>query len=147
MVTRYAVDPSVWISIAIIFSVFTVAHFTILVSEIKSRSKPSSTFTSKWFRIFSIGCIVFQFLYSLFGALGYTPVFCMFGHFISPISGVLAAISMGLYQLHRLYYCFANSQIHSNKGYPTWVFIVMHLTAIQGCINWVLLSLFGNMND
>ena len=37
---------------------------------------------------------------------------------------------MGFYQLSRLYYCFANAQIHSSKGYPTWIFIIMHSIAI-----------------
>ena len=30
-----------------------------------------------------------------------------------------------LYQLRRLYYCFANKQIHSDHGYPTWMFIIL----------------------
>ena len=40
-------------------------------------------------------------------------------------------LSMGFYQLSRLHYCFANSQIHSDKGYAKWVFIIMYTIGIS----------------
>ena len=38
---------------------------------------------------------------------------------------------MGFYQLSRLYYCFSNQQIHSNKGYPKCLFIIMYAMGIM----------------
>ena len=37
---------------------------------------------------------------------------------------------MGLFQLSRLYYCFANDKIHTKKGYPKWLFYVMVIWGI-----------------
>ena len=48
-------------------------------------------------------------------------------------------LMMGCYQLSRVYYCFANEQIHSNKGYPRWLFITMYITGVLLCTN-VLIS-------
>ena len=48
---------------------------------------------------------------------------------------------MGFYQLSRLYYSFANSQIHSNKGYPKCIFIIMIIFGVLIMINLVILSI------
>ena len=42
----------------------------------------------------------------------------------------LQTLFLGYYQLSRLYYCFANSQIHSNKGYSDAVFMIMYSTGL-----------------
>ena len=55
------------------------------------------------------------------------------------ISLISMFISMGFYQLGRLHYCFANSQIHSDKGYPKWLFIVMYIIGIFIAISFVVL--------
>ena len=45
---------------------------------------------------------------------------------------------MGFYQISRLYYSFANEQIHSNKGYPKWLFNLMIAIGIFLSINYPL---------
>lgn len=32
--------------------------------------------------------------------------------------------AMQCYQLSRIHYCFSRQQIHSNKGYPKWLFLL-----------------------
>ena len=46
-------------------------------------------------------------------------------------------LSMGFYQLSRLHYCFSNSQIHSDKGYPKWLFNIMYTIGIILAINYI----------
>ena len=47
-------------------------------------------------------------------------------HGIHNIFVGLQGLAMGLYQISRLFYCFSSSKVHSNKGYPNWVFILMY---------------------
>ena len=49
---------------------------------------------------------------------------------------------MTFYQLSRLHYCFANSKIHSNKGYPKWLFIIMFTIGVILLINWPIAVVF-----
>ena len=51
--------------------------------------------------------------------------FCHFSKFVKYLFFVLQLLFMGLYQLSRLHYTFANDQIHSSKGYPKWLFIMV----------------------
>ena len=48
------------------------------------------------------------------------------------------SLSMGFYQLSRLYYCFANNQIHSDKGYPKWLFNIMYIIGVIICLNYAV---------
>ena len=54
---------------------------------------------------------------------------------------------MGLYQLSRLYYCFSNNQIHSDKGYPLWFFIIMYTIGIVIAALWIFYHLFFDHAD
>ena len=71
-------------------------------------------------------------------SLKYVPGFCIFCNYFARVSSVSLYASMGLYQLYRLYYCFANEQVHSKKGYSKPIFIFMGasgvITAIYICI-------------
>ena len=75
-----------------------------------------------------------------FGVLFFVPGICIFAASLSLMFATLQILSMGFYQLSRLYYCFANKQIHSKKGYPNYFFIIMFVMGGIGCIN-VLLAL------
>ena len=43
-------------------------------------------------------------------------------------------LSLSLYQLSQLHYCFSNQQLHAKNGYPLWVFVVM---ISIGIILWI----------
>ena len=82
-----------------------------------------------------MSCVVSGFLCPLFLILEYIPGLCTFSTYTGWLCMNIQFLSMGLYQLARLYYCFANDQIHSNKGYPKWVFIVMVIIGVIVIIN------------
>ena len=54
---------------------------------------------------------------------------------------------MGFYQLYRLYYCFANEQIHSKKGYPKCLFIIMGIYGVSFGIYVYIILLFAGIDD
>ena len=110
----------------LIFFSATIITFIILKTELKTRKNSSITFTTKWLKSFSILCIISSFLSPLLFLVAYIPGLCFFLACPALISILIAILSMGFYQLSRLYYCFANSQIHSNKGYPKCLFIFMY---------------------
>ena len=46
---------------------------------------------------------------------------------------------MGFNQISRLYYCFSQSQVHSTKGYPNWLFF---LVIFVGCYLVITVAVF-----
>ena len=54
---------------------------------------------------------------------------------------------MGFYQLARLYYCFANNQIHSDKGYPKKMYVIMYIFGIILAINAVVCFVMTTNSD
>ena len=91
-----------------------------------------------------MSCIVSGFLQQLFSSLIYMPILCMFVGFMALICYTIQLVFMGYYQLCRLYYCFANSQIHSNKGYPKWLFIIMYAYGTVGCVLYIIFYFLDN---
>ena len=135
--------PTQWIVVGVIFIAFSTLSFIVLRSEIQKRKKATTKFTTKWFKWFSITCITSGFLMQLFYTLIYIPWFCTIAAYLGVVSSYVQGISMTYYQLFRLYYCFANEQIHSDKGYPKSLFIAMYtIGAIIG-IMFVMSSSFG----
>ena len=132
-------SASKWIPILVLNFIGTTIGFLILRSEIRKRKQFEIEFTTIWFRLFSITCIASYFLTQIFSILAYIPGFCTFSDYLSSICGIMMYTSMAFYQLYRLYYCFANEQVHSNKGYPKYVFIVMGtlgvIVSIYTCIS------------
>ena len=139
------VAPTHWIPLIILNVIYMIIAFRILFSEIRTRKQPSVTFTTGQFKIWSIMCITSSFT-QLFCAL-LTPfnVLCTFAEFLNWTSLVTTGLSMGFYQLWRLHYCFANSQIHSDKGYPKWLFHCMYIIGILVAIgNIVAMDMVQN---
>ena len=130
---------SEWIPSLAIKLISMIIAFVMLRREIRKRKLLKITFTTIWFKLFSITCIASCFATEMFESLSYVPGFCIFTGYMVSISSVLLYLSMGLYQLYRLYYCFANEKVHSNKGYPKWVFIIMGSWAVI-CSNYVWIS-------
>ena len=131
--------PSRWIIECVCDLISTIINFCILHSELKQRRKTGVTFTTRWFKLLSISCIISGFLQQLFSLLVYMPILCIFVGFISLTCWGTQLVFMGYYQLFRLYYCFANSQIHSNKGYPKQLFIIMYAC---GTVEFILYTIF-----
>ena len=114
-----------WI-ICSIMGLFTFLTNTVLLKkEIDKRKSGKALFTTKTLKIYSIICILFGAIQDL-----------IWPFFILMVSVTLVSryLSLGFlsiyidyfYQLSRLHYCFANEQIYSKKGYPNWLFMIMH---------------------
>ena len=69
----------------------------------------------------------------------YSRIFYLFYRYPRPLVTVQFA-AVECYQLSRVYYCFSQKKVHSDKGYPKWVFYV----AFTGTAIWFLASLFFN---
>ena len=124
------VISSYWIPELVIDLIATWIGFMILKSEIQKRKTLQIKFTTIWFKLLSITCISCYVISSVFDILIVVPGFCTFSTYLALVSSTISVSSMSFYQLHRLYYCFANGQIHSNKGYPLWVFITMAVCGV-----------------
>ena len=110
-----------WIISDIISFITAIISLWILVSEITRRRNSRITFATKWLRVFSSSCLALCFASQVCYISQYFPGFCIIFSWIGWILLVLTVWSLGLYQLSRLYYCFADS----NQGYPKWVFSMM----------------------
>ena len=132
-----------WTTRAVISFIGLIINTVILTIEIKRREASTVIFTTKLLQYSSFICIVCGFLANLFWFLSPFNGFCHFSTFFAILFGSFQPLFMGFYQLSRLYYCFANDQIHSNKGYPKWLFIVMIIIGILLIINFLLINQFG----
>ena len=140
----YTEPAAKWISDLAMCIINTLLIGALLHSEFKKRRESSTSFTTKWFKLFSISCIICCFSAAMCGMLSYIPIFCTFSLFLNYLLGFYAVTFMGFYQLSRLYYCFANAQIHSDKGYPKCLFIFMFIIGILLPINLMLSYLLTN---
>ena len=136
---------SKWITILVIHLICITIGFLILRSETRKRKLSTTIFPTIWFKLFSITCIASYFMYQMFQSLEYIPGFCVFSNYFSRVFVAFLYTAMGSYQLYRLYYCFANEQVHSNKGYPKCVFIIMGVSGVIGlnhlCISVLFLDI------
>ena len=82
-------------------------------------------FTTKSLKIWSALCIFSGPLIGFCIFALYFDGFCYFTWYFIGVTILYQPVFMGLYQLSRLYYCFANNQVYSNKGYPNWLFNIM----------------------
>ena len=97
--------------------------------ECKSRNSGNILFTTKYLALWSALCIATAPISSLTGTLRYFPGFCHIAPYVFRITAFAGLIFLGYYQLSRLYYCFARDKVHSNKGYPNWLFVIMFAIA------------------
>ena len=138
------VSPTEWVFLTSIHFMWTVLNFIILKSEIKHRRKSTTKSITKGLQYGSLTTIVTGFLAALFCLLNNFPIFCSFGLFIGLCMFAAQSVSLTFYQLCRLYYCFANVNIHSNKGYPKWVFYIMYGLGIVIFLSWTSWCLFND---
>ena len=114
----------------------------ILIYEIKQRKKASVTFTSRWMKYFSISCMIFGVVCTSSELILFIPSngTWIYSGIIANSAWVIQMLSMSLYQLSRLYYCFANDEIYSQKGYPKCLFIIMYIFGIIFAVSWIIVQ-------
>ena len=137
--------PVIWLSIVIFGITETFFGAILLFKECKKRRSGAARFTTKYLSVFSIICVASLLLSGLTQALGWFPPVCYFDGFAQKIFSNLNVTSMGFYQLSRLYYCFANSQIHSDQGYSKCLFIFMYSIGICLVIGSIVYEVMEGM--
>ena len=110
----------------------------ILRKEWMKRKSTNILYPSKGLQCYPLACIVCGSLSAFFGAIRFLPIACYFSGQIYSVMIGWQALFLGYFQLSRLHYCFATTQVYSNKGYPNWVFTIMY---IIGIINVLLTSM------
>lgn len=130
-----------WITYLIFCAITSIISLWILVSECRKRRKRSTKSRTKWLKVFSLSCMSFCLASQVSFILQCFPAFCLIFPYIGWIFLILTVWTLGLYQLSRLYYCFAES----NNGYPKWVFMVMII--IGTITSMILISTMPIINE
>eukprot|EP01084_Bolivina_argentea_P059256 108167_1 len=116
-----------------------IINATIFLKEYKKRKSAESKLTIKSLQILSMLCIIFGVLEGFSNFVIYIYGFCYFAEQIAFVFLALQCLSMGFYQLCRLYYCFSINEAYSNRGYANWLFIIMYLIGIL----WINAMIIG----
>ena len=120
-------DTPLWIwsmSTAISFICFVICTW-IFCRERQKRQQQDHLTVSKYLSMSSYLCIILGAITTCFHILSYIPVLCITRDILITPIVTLQISTMECYQLSRLYYCFSRKQVHSNNGYPNWVFVIL----------------------
>ena len=137
-----------WIS-CILFS-FIMFLFTsrIFIRERRNRRKRQVPFPSKWLESSSYLSIACAPPVTVIYTLLYFNGICLITRNISYLIFDIQSAAFICYAIARLQYCFSKQQIHSNRGYPKWVFVVMYIgTAVIITAIFVFWQLMGPTTD
>ena len=118
----------------ILGAAFVVINLYVVIKEIIKRLQHKAKFKSTSWKWLSLLSIVGGLIHSLSWMVHYTDVICIVLHPLTHYIGKALPICVGLYQLSRLYQCFADEKVHG--GYPIWLFYVM---GIFGILNLLVL--------
>ena len=135
------VSQAWWISNMAIYLLGAIITFKILRCDIKSRKQSTFKFTTKSLQYTSKLCLYSGVLLFIFQSVFAINGLCIFLPFVGQIFLIIQFVSMGFHQLSRLYYCFSNDKIHSDKGYPKCLFVFMIIIGVLFCIDWPLIVL------
>ena len=126
MGTWYFEAPLVyWLASTAISIISFVMTTAMNACERQRRKQPDSIFASKYLSVFSRLCIAMGPITTLIATVSFVPGMCLIsGHLRGP-SLFMQIVAMECYQLSRLYYCFSRDQVHSDKGYPKWIFCAL----------------------
>ena len=147
MAESHKIPCAGWVSVCVWCLIGVILHSIILQSEIKKRKQASNKFTTKSLQLTSIICIISGLITNICWVLYPLPGFCHFTGLGTVIALCTQGVSMGLYQLSRLYYSFANDKIHSKKGYSRCLFIFMTTFGIFCLINFPIGVLLTGYHD
>ena len=129
-----------WLSSMTISLSCCIIGAAIQVREVQKRKNPEVIIPSKYLSIFSYWCIALGPFATIFGALSYLPALCIVADLLRQPTLYIQIAAMECYQLSRLYYCFSKDQVHSDKGYPQWIFWLLFSVLIM----WLIASVVMN---
>ena len=114
-----------WLLNVLFLIIYLVPATYILIRERRKR-KERPLFASKYLPVFSYSVICMVPVFFATFILQYLPGVCYFSFNIGiPLLWSLLYCLLEYYQLSRLYYCFSADKVHSNKGYPKWLFVLI----------------------
>ena len=134
MATELVLSPEEWISNATINFICIIYNVLILKTEIRNRQATDLVITSKIMYYIPMIAFTYTVIANVFRFAQYFNGFCYVSFQIS-VSLRVYFNMMGLYQIARLYYCFAQSQVHSNMGYPNWLIYTLYVIGIVTTIS------------
>eukprot|EP01083_Nonionella_stella_P055218 145731_1 len=137
-------SPTEWISKCVVYLLAIIVNGLILLREVLKRKSERAHFTTKSLEYTSIFTVLCGLIASFFGFMDSFNIFCTIGTNGSWIFEFFQVILMGFYQLSRLHYCFAQSQVHSNKGYPNWLINLMYAIGVCIGLSSLCWAAFGN---
>ena len=127
----HVINQYQWIPVSISGCICMFIQIYILKLEFRIRQKVDRIFNSSFAKISPIFTIICGVIYSFFWFIRYFQFVCHVSIQIIFIFAAGIGISTGLYQLSRLYYCFAQTKTHHNIGYPKYMFILMYIIALD----------------
>eukprot|EP01084_Bolivina_argentea_P066812 121822_1 len=93
--------------------------------------------------ISSIVVIIFCIIAAFLSLLTCIPYICVYTNGVSGFTWSLIKITLTLYQIARLNYCFSSQQVHSSKyGYSKYTFGVLYIGAIVNIVSTFYVSFF-----
>ena len=123
-------EPASWILIILVSVSIAGINMRILYKEIKQRRSGNCIWASWQLKIFSLSTISCGALIPLLFTTYLLPGTCYFSWNIWFMTLLFQWVFMGYYQLSRLHYCFARSQIYSSKGYPLFLYVFMYAIGV-----------------
>ena len=130
--------PSVWISAACISLVGFVLSMCLLGRERRNRQRRTIPFPSKYLSLFPYSSIALTPLATLSCVFYDLNGICLVARNVTPILCAVQYLLFSYFQLSRIYYCFSEKQVHSNKGYPKWVFSIMFIATTLYAVSWAV---------
>lgn len=107
----------------IIGAFFAIINSYVVFKEIRKRCLDAPNFASWSLKWLSLLCIIGGFLHAFIWFLHYFDGLCGFLFSVSNYINTALPIFVGLYQLSRLYQCFAHQNVA--VGYPKWMFYIL----------------------
>eukprot|EP01084_Bolivina_argentea_P187653 323173_1 len=136
-------EPEQWMVVSAAGLLTMIINAYILTDELKKRIYGETTFTTKSLQLWSILSISCAVLVAFSTFIQYINGFCYFMWYLVITVNYSQPILANFYQLSRLYYCFARNQVYSNKGYPTYLFVIMFLIGIIILLSGMINTLFS----
>ena len=134
-------EPEIWIPYCVIGFVVFLLNSCLVFKECKMRKSENITLTTKYLALWSMSSMMAGSISLLFEILMEFPGFCYVSRAASRAFIYSQPITFGFYQLSRLHYCFARTQVYSDKGYPDWLFITMFGVAIVLYVFEIIISI------
>ena len=97
----------------------------------KRSSDEKIIYATALLEICPISEIICGMIFTLSLCVGHFPILCHISEQIGIIALAGQSVSIGFYQLSRLYYCFAQEMVHGTHGYPEFLYVIMYMIGIM----------------